>query len=177
MARRCRCANELYITISLNILSVSSHITVFTFLTCGMQSMFQRSCWQMQWVFCTYAYYSPLNRLRRPVGVSVVFELAQGLVRCNDCHRCESIWSAWSTQGWSLSGFIRLDPVYCSELDVCCGISNVAGWVFPLQDLSDISTEPRYKSSWSLGYMPCINNPEICWYFSLSSFWLTPFST
>jgi hypothetical protein len=93
------------------------------------------------------------------------------------CHRCESAWSVLLEADHWLE-FLRRYFVRYIELDACFGVYNAVQWAWHLWDLSDIDmTETSCKSSSSLGCMPCINDLEKSWYFSLLLSWLATFLT
>jgi hypothetical protein len=76
-------------------------------------------------------------------------------------------------------GFVRLHYARRIQLHGWRCTGDIGRWAIHLCDigrwaihLCDIDlTEISCKSSSSLGYMPCINDPERCWYFFLLSFW------
>jgi len=90
-------------------------------------------------------------------------------------HRCESVWSAYYARlvtNWICQAILW--PSYLIGRVLwylsCCGVSLALArpqWYWL----------DRNKSSSSLGCMPCINDPETSWFFSLSPSWLWTFLT
>jgi hypothetical protein len=162
-AENCCCANSSPLTISAQALGMS-HALCSIPLTCGTQQLCHWSRWQMQWVF------------RNPLPPIRLMHICRG---------------EWNSDHWpwfnTMTTQVWVECLILAWGDHWLGVSgnilyyatNVTNVVIPvmlggeLQNLGDIdSTERCCKSSWLLGYMPCIKDPEPCLSSLLSSSWV-----